>query len=339
MRIGLLARCDNRGIAFQTHEFYRHMKPAQTLVLCLSDPLWPEDTSRYNHLGVDFVSVGPDRIIDERKAKKLLRGVDVVFAVETLMDWRIADWAREMGVRTVVQGNPEFYAPDRYDYSPPDLWAWPTNWMVDQLPEGIILPVPTPDDCMVVAAHPQEGPLKVLHVAGHAAAGDRNGTINFMESLQFISQQVVVTVVGQDHWLPRASRLPKNVELYTLPDGVENRWLMYSDQHVVVLPRKYGGLCLPAQEACRVGCAVVMPNCIPNDTWPGPRIPARKGRLHRAPSGRIQTYDVDPHRIALQIDTYAKNRDVLMEDMIEAHIWGMTNTWGMWKQRYEEALS
>jgi hypothetical protein len=106
-----------------------------------------------------------------------------------------------------------------------------------------------------------------------------------------------------------------------------------------VLPRKYGGLCLPAQEACRVGCAVVMPNCVPNDTWPGPRIPARKGRLHRAPSGRIQTYDVDPHRIALQIDTYAKNRDILMDDMIEAHIWGMTNTWGMWKKRYEEALS
>lgn len=339
MRIGLLARCDNRGIAFQTHEFFRHMKPHRTLVLCLNDPLWPEDTSRFNYHNVDFVSVGPDRIVDERKALKLLRDIDVLFAVETLMDWRIADWARDMGVRTVVQGNPEFYAPDRYDYSPPDVWAWPTEWMRDQLPEGILLPVPTPDDCMVASGDPDVGPLRVLHVAGHAAAGDRNGTINFMESLQFLGQHVEATVVGQDHWLPRAPRVPKNVELHQLPDGVENRWLMYAGQHVVVLPRKYGGLCLPAQEACRVGCAVLMPDCVPNSMWPGPRIQARKGRLHRAPSGRIQTYDTDPHRIARHIDAYANNREVLRHDMLEAHFWGLSNTWSKWKQRYEEALS
>lgn len=339
MRIGLLARCDNRGIAYQTYEFYRHMKPHRTLVLCLSDPLWPEDPSRYNFHNVDFVSVGPDRVIDDRKAHKLLRDIDVLFAVESLMDWRIADWAKEAGVRTVVQGNPEFYVHDRFGWPHPTRWVWPTGWLIGELPPGQILPVPTPDECRVAAGIPDMGPLRILHPAGHAAAGDRNGTINFMESLQYISAKVEVTVVGQDHWLPKPPRLPGTVDLHLYKDGVPDRWSMYAGQHVVVLPRKYGGLCLPAQEACRVGCAVVMPDCIPNSMWPGPRLSARKGRLHNTPYGRVQTYDLDPRHIARKIDEYAKNRDVLKNDMNEAYIWGSANTWAMWRERYEEALS
>lgn len=339
MRIGLLARCDNRGIAYQTYEFYKHMKPHRTLVACLNDPLWPEDTSRYNFHNVDFVSVGPDRVVDERKARKLLRDIDVLFAVETLMDWRIAEWAQDAGVRTVVQGNPEFYTHDRFGFPHPTRWVWPTEWMINELPPGQILPVPTPDWCPVAAERPDMGPLRVLHVAGHAAAGDRNGTINFMESLQYIGSKVEVTVVGQDHWLPKPPRVPGTVDLHLYPDGVPERWSMYAAQHVVVLPRKYGGLCLPAQEACRVGCAVIMPDCTPNSMWPGPRLPARKGRVHNTPYGRVQTYDLDPRRIARKIDEYAHNRDHLRDDMIKAYIWGSTNTWAMWIDRYEEALS
>lgn len=339
MRIGLLARCDQRGIAHQTFEFFKHMKPHRTLVMSLHDPLWPEDPFRYNFPNVDFVDVGPDREIPDHKITKMLRDIDVLFAVETLMDWRFAEWGHDLGVRTVVQGNPEFYVHDRFGWPHPTLWAWPTEWMWDKLPAGVLLPVPTPDECRAVAAPPLDGPLRVLHVAGHAAAGDRNGTINFMESLQWIGHPVEVTVVGQDHWLPKPPRLSKHVTLHTLPDGVEDRWSMYEQQHVVVLPRKYGGLCLPAQEACRVGCAVVMPDCVPNKMWPGPRIPARKGRLHHTPMGRVQTYDSDPRRIAQQIDVYANNRDVLRRDMLEANYWGLANTWSKWKQRYEEALS
>lgn len=339
MRVGLLARCDNRGIGYQTHEFFKHMKPHRTLVLCLNDAAWPEDMSRYNFPNVDYVSVGPDRVIEDRKILKLLRDIDVLFAVETMMDWRIAEWAREAGVRTVVQGNPEFYVHDRFGFPHPDRWVWPTNWMLDALPGDWILPVPTPDECPVRAGDYDDERLRVLHVAGHAAAGDRNGTINFMESLQYVGQPIEVTVVGQDHWLPEPPFVPKHVTLHRLPTGVEDRWSMYAGQHVVMLPRKYGGLCLPAQEACRAGCAVVMPDCVPNETWPGPRLMTRKGRNHRTPYGSVGTFDVEPRRIARAIDEYAKDRQKLENDMIDALLWGATNTWMMLQDQYEEALS
>lgn len=339
MKIGLLARCDNRGIAYQTHEFYKHMKPHRTLVMCLNDPAWPEDQSRYDGKNVDFVNVPPDRSIDEHKARKLLREIDVLFAVETLMDWRIAQWAGQMGVRTVVQGNPEFYVHHQRPGLPsPDKWVWPTEWLLDELPEGPVLPVPTPDECPVRAKDAEDGKLKVLHVAGHAAAGDRNGTLNFMEALMHIKRDVIVTVIGQDGWLPKFTAKP-NVTINLQPSGVYDRWQMYQDQHVVVLPRKYGGLCLPALEASRVGCAVVMPDCVPNHMWPGPRIPARRGRLHRAPFGAVLTYDTDPRVIAHRIDDYDKNRDELAKDMQESYIFGVSNTWEMWRERYEKELA
>jgi hypothetical protein len=334
MKVGLLARCDNRGISYQTYEFYRALEPHRTLVFCLNDPAWPEDTGRYNRRNVDFTAVCPDRIVDERKARKLLRDIDVLFAVETVMDWRIIDWAQEAGVRTVVQGNPEFYVHHRFPLPHPTVWTWPTDWMLDELPEGPRINVPVPDDVRRTAADPGEGQLRVLHVAGHAAAGDRNGTIDFMESLASIRTRVEVTVVGQDHWLPKA-RVPANVSLHTIPSGVENRWDLYRDQHVVVLPRKYGGLCLPAQEAMASGCAVVMPNCSPNEMWPGPRVDARKGRLHNSPFGRLQTHNVSPIHLGHIVDRLNSDRDLLARHQLEARRWASENTWSKWRPEYE----
>lgn len=339
MRIGLLARCDERGIAHQTREFFLAMKPHRTLVFCLNDPLWPEDTGKFYGTNVDFVNMKPDRVCDERKARKLLQDIDVLFAVETLMDWRIADWARDLGVRTVVQGNPEFYVHERFGWPHPDQWVWPTTWMQDQLPVGRLLPVPAPDEIAITAAHFTESPLRVLHVAGHAAAGDRNGTVDFMESLHHITREVVVTVIGQDGWLPETKAIPPNVSLQMQPSGVADRWSMYVGQHLVVLPRKYGGLCLPAIEAMASGCAVVMPDCPPNSMWPGPRINARKGRLHPAPYGPVQTYNLDPRHIAHVIDLYARHPADLAHEQETARAWYWGNRWSNWREEYLEVLS
>ena len=40
---------------------------------------------------------------------------------------------------------------------------------------------------------------------------------------------------------------------------------MYKDGEVMILPRRYGGLCLPLWEALASGMPVLMPNISPND--------------------------------------------------------------------------
>lgn len=339
MKVGLLARADDRGIASQTHEFYKHLNPSRTLVMMLHDPAWPENPARYNGRGVDYVDVDPSlRHIDQRKIRKLARDVDTVFAVESLMDWRAADWIRGERARSVVQGNPEFYIHRRFPgLSEPDVWVWPTYWMLDELPDGPVLPVPIPDNVPQTAAHPDDPTYRVLHVAGHAAAGDRNGTVDFMECLASLRRPVEVTVIGQDGWLPSSSPGPK-VRLGLRPFGVENRWDLYRGQHLVVLPRKYGGLSLVAQEAMAAGCAVLMPDCPPNDTWPGPRVRARRGRLHNAPFGRIQTYNTDPRELANMIDNLEQHRDQLAKFQADARQWARVNTWSALTPAYVKVL-
>ena len=70
----------------------------------------------------------------------------VVFTVETPYDWRLPNWAREAGVKTVVQGNPEFYRNHLASHAHqanPDEWWWPTSWRpIRELPQGTIVPVP-----------------------------------------------------------------------------------------------------------------------------------------------------------------------------------------------------
>lgn len=338
MKIGLLARCDRRGIAYQTHEFWSHMKPHRTLVIRMNNPLHPEDISMYPGKGVAFIDVQPDRVMDERIVRRFLHEIDVLFAVETLMDWRVAVWAKEMGVRTVVQGNPEFadhhHSPGRPH---PDLWLWPTDWMIKDLPKGEILPVPAPDQ-RPLAADPSAEPLKVLHVAGLAATGDRNGTVDFMNALARVTQPVHVTVVGQDHWLPEANP-SRNITLTLNAKGVEDRWDLYRDQHVVVLPRRYGGLSLPSNEACAAGLAIIHPDCSPNEHWPGFKLPARRARLHRAPFGAIQTHSTDPVYIARAIDQLSKNREMLGRLQSESRAWAFRNSWTALKPRYLEVLA
>lgn len=339
-RLGIIARADNRGIAFQTEEMVKHLAPAKTMVVCLNDPKWPEDRSRFTGKGVSFVDCDRGtRVMDEKPVRAFLRGLDVVLAVETLYDWRMADWAHEAGVRTVVQCNPEFFVHHRkHDFAWPDQFVWPTEWLLDELPPGPILPVPVPDKAPVAAADPHDGPLRVLHVAGHAAAGDRNGTILFMQALTAVRQPVEVTVVGQDGRLPMA--IPaSNVTVHLNPDGVEDRWDLYRGHHLLVAPRRYGGLSLVTNEACRAGLAVAMPDCSPNRRWPIWPLPVHKGRLHRAPFGPVPTFGTTPSAIAHTIDKFAQNREALEGYMRLSTKWADQNSWSALKPMYDRVLA
>jgi hypothetical protein len=281
------------------------------------------------------------RALDETKTRKWLDGLDTVFAVETLYDWNFADWAREAGCRTVVQGNPEFYNHHRHpERSQPDEWVWPTEWMRDHedLPHGDLLPVPAPPVDERNLARPEREELRILHVAGHRALGDRNGTDLFFESLALLGTHVHVTVIGQDGQLP-TGRLGRNVTLKTNPKGVQDRWDLYDNQDIVVLPRRYGGLNLPAIEACSRGVVPMMPDVVENGLWPILPLSARKGRLQRVPFGVVPTWMVRPNAIAYEIDKINRNRDALSAAKERAVDWADNNSWEAWLPAYQDALA
>lgn len=343
MRLGLIARCEiARGIAIQSKGFYDHMPVDKVLLVRMPRPDCAEAVDWYEdavttHALYDMKT----HQLDERTVRNWLYGLDVVFTVETPNDWRIPTWCREAGVKLVIQGNPEFVRHGRpgYEQVPhPDAWWWPTRWREDLLPAGVHMPVPMPTVTTGVMRSPADRPLHVLHVVGKRAFGDRNGTDIFIQALRRVRRPMHVTIYGLDGELPK---VPINVGNPGLtveyhPDGTTNRWTMYTNQDVLVLPRRYGGLCLPALEASACGLAVMMTDCPPNDELAYLRVSVRRWQTMVLACGPVQTADAAPIDIAARLDDLADQPDTVAFAQTEQA--KLVTRWGDARQHHLDEL-
>lgn len=317
MKWGLIARSEtDRGLGIQTHAMFENLRPDKTLVVINHKSGFDSHPENYPGATLVDLHLGPHKSsLDETTVRDWWQGLDVVLSVETLYDWDLVEWARQDGVRTVIHGNPEFWMSTNPQ---PDVWWWPTSWRLEHLPAGPVVPVPVPD-VPIVALDPAEGPLRAVHVAGNGAMGDRNGTTTLASAMRSIPAGVKLTVYSQVPVPPiRAKVLPP----------VANRWDMYSGQHVLVLPRRYGGLCLPALEAMASGLAVVMSDCSPNQMWePVYLMPSDSDRVLTMQTGPVQTHACFPNVVANTLKYFNSNRMALADRQARSREWAERNRW------------
>lgn len=339
MRLGVIARTEvARGLAIQTRNFVEHLPVERTLVIdmprrdCDLDDSWcPNPT----HIRYDDQrhALGRDAVME------WMSDLDAVFTVETPYDWDMPNWCRQRRVKLFVQGNPEFVRhgqPQFAHYGDP-IWWWPTTWRTDLLPAGRVMPVPMPDRERT-AAPADDGPLRVLHVVGRRAWADRNGTDVIAKALTQVQSKIEVTVTTIDLVNPIGLQPDDRVKMNVITSPVEDRWELYRDQHVLILPRRYGGLCLPALEAAACGVAVVMPDVPPNLELAQLFVPARTdGRALSLACGRVQEAKVRHVEVSSMIDSLASNRGLLAAAQERA--WSGVRRWsGGWIGRYLDAM-
>lgn len=334
--IGLIARCEGaRGLAIQSKGFYDHMPVERVLLVMMPKPDCVEYPDWYP--GANRVAYDPVRHeLDEVKVREWLRGLDVVFTVETPYDWRVPLWCKEMGVKLIVQGNPEFVRHMSDSSFPhPDAWWWPTGWRLDKLPAGKVMPVPmgAPQRLPV---YPPTGKLRLIHVVGKRAYADRNGTDVLPQVVRAIQGDVKLTVYGIDGQLPEFRKV-RNVELELHPNGVDDRWEMYGNADVLVMPRRYGGLCLPALEAASCGLVVMMSDCSPNEELATVRVGRSRPRALNLACGSVTMFD--PHYAAWAdaITALAGDRKMLAEKLRAQY--DLLPTWDVWRQRYLDEMA
>lgn len=315
--------------------FYDNMRPQRTLVV--REP-GAEARGFAPHFdwypGAPVTSFDPKRgELDETVVREFLDGLDVLYTAETFYDHRIPDWCAQAGVVPVVHQMPEF----RRDW-PPNVVVWaPTSWRMDLHPPGApVVPVPVDTRRIRFAPTPftDDGPLRLLHVVGKRAASDRNGTLTFNEAMRWVVAPIHVTYTCQDRSFPNPSRLPRYVtaELRRPP----NYWDAYPGHHALVLPRRYGGLSLPVQEALAAGLAVVLPDVSPNTDWPAVRVPARfRGRL-RCAAGMLPLAEVDPRALAGVVDGLPERLPGLVAAGRE---WVAEHSWDALAPLYEAMLT
>lgn len=350
MRIGLIARADNSGLGNQTWEFFRHMEPAKTLVI---------DVGHLSNGGshcnkATFVTRYPKamRSIGWHPTPNTLRqflvGLDVVFSAETPYDYRLFTLADQMGVRSVLQYNWEFFDYlKRTDLPAPTMFASPSTWHYSDVPHEnkCLMPVPIATDRFTPREH-GETATSFLHVVGRPAAHDRNGTLALLSCLQHITANVTVTIRSQ---LPgyvnglmaaHQIRTPDNVTLVVHPHDITDYWQLYDEGDVLIMPRRFGGLCLPAQEAIGAGMPVIMPSISPNIDW----LPADwlvDATLTGAFNARssIALYSTSEHALAAKIDQFATDAAFYTDAQTKVADIASQLSWANMRPKYDRILS
>jgi glycosyltransferase involved in cell wall biosynthesis len=335
--LALIARADNRGLGQQTWAVFRNLQPSKTLVVnCHSaQPL----KLRYERFPDSLVV---DGLPNRQDFHELLNGVTSLYTAETGYNQELWDVAEQRGIKTVLHANYEFL--DTQDR--PTVWAAPSLWNIHSWPAGTIhLPVPIETERFPITEKPSTA-RRFLHVVGRPAIHDRNGTRDLLEALRYVKSPIELTITCQhpgyvgglinDHNIHR----PGHIQLTISPGDTENYWDIYTGFDAMILPRRFGGLCLPANEAIGAGMPVIMPDTNPNNTWLPPEwlVPATHAGEFRAKK-HISYVRTDPMLLAEKIDQLAQDNTFYTEAVNKALTLRNQYSWKTLTPLYEQVLS
>lgn len=276
MKLGVVAYSSRTGLGYQSRDFCRNMNPDKILVIDLSSHNQIEVNHNWtnDHDAQIHVCQGYPQNVDYQW---LTSDIDCVFVFESPLNYYLYQIAAERGVKVVAQYNYEFL--DYFlhgDWLRPDLLAAPTRWGIDRVKNLGVAPVellPVPIDRKELPFREIKQCKTFIHILGRPAAQDRNGTIAFLQAAKLLGNQYNYKIFYQRPFDERASELfyPVAQMMDQMRDEVEiihdvaHRQDLYKQGDVLVMPRKYGGLCLPVNEALSSGMPVIMTNISPND--------------------------------------------------------------------------
>lgn len=273
-KLGTIVYSTHTGLGYQTRDFYNHMKPDKTLLVDLSQFNGMEQ--HYDWYPEANVYRG---IPDTEACKWLLRDMDAVFVAETPLNYELYRSAGK--VRTYQQLNFEFFDyQQRLNLPKPYKLVPGTPWNVDRLEAMDVAPVEVlrvPVDREKLEFREINECKTFIHIIGRPAIHDRNGTLAFLEAASRLPQfnykvfvQPPTDKRAVEYYEPVEKKLNEvrkksKMEVIT---NAETPAEMYSSGDVLVLPRRYGGLCLPMQEALSCGLPVIMTALSPNEFLP-----------------------------------------------------------------------
>jgi len=247
---------DRTGLGYQTKALFDLLKPDKTLVVNSTPfngnaqiPEWyhlPQDLSKPQNRFVAY-TLGMN---DDLAFDWLVYGLDVIITCEVPYHDKLYEMARKRGIKVILQPNaelnPHFNQPT---LDKPDYFFLPSTWYKDEtLQLGVPTVVCPPPIAMLPANNPvfkDHGTLKVLHIAGKKALGDRNGTEIVKKLNDMPGVELTIRSQAEDNF-------PLQQDLYK------------GGFHVLLMPRRYGGLCMPMLEALSQGMPVLMPDIEPN---------------------------------------------------------------------------
>ena len=357
MKLGLIARSDNSGLGNQTLGFYKHLKPHRTLVVDISrlnsNKTYPD---RYGKDGVEHIDGFPSDL----QLHNFVQDLDVVLIAESAYSRNFYNIAKQHSVKVAVQYNYEFFdwfdAPDK---DLPDMFIAPSKWHYNDVDKFCKdkdikhLYLHYPVDRNDLPPRYIEKAQTFLHPAGKSAAHDRNGTYNVIDASKHVKSNVDIVIhfqgeQGLAHQMTATTQdyieyAEKNGNMDKLIISVqeyENYQDVYAEGDVLILPRRYGGNCMPVNEALSVGMPVIMPNMIPNNEllpieWLVPTATIDQF----TPRTVVDINTVDPVLLAKKIDEFANmTTDDVIDNNSLANTIADSISWETMLPMYQTAL-
>lgn len=330
MRLTLLVRADMTGLGIQTRAYYKHLNPHKTVLIDISE--LNGNKQYYNWYQDVHVVKGIPNI---EQIESILQDTDVLLTAETPYNLELYRIARQKGIKTICVENPEFYDHIKYpQYELPDLIILPSIWKFNDINRHAT----SKGTKVVQLHHPVDrdeihfrlrDTVKPLHIAGKPAANDRNGTWDF---LQACPDGVVVT---QDKQL--ADRIRKRYRSSRVLDSVEDQNQMYQLGDILVLPRKYGGNCLPLNEALASGMPVVMTDIEPNNNiLPKEWLVSASCVGEFYPRTKVDIYEAHPDDLRDKINYFTKAN--IQQESQKASDIADTISWETLLDKWNEAI-
>lgn len=269
MRLGIIARADLTGLGVQSRNWVRLLNPDKLIVI--DSHVFNNNEQHFEwYAGKDGILV--DGFIKPHEIEPILRNVDVLLTFEIPYSYELIRHARSRGIKTIIQNNWEFTDYLKQPELPlPDLLVNHSYWHIQQQQQlwpDITAYCPTPVFVEDYEENYQEnlnrtGMKRFLHVAGRRTYEDRNGTNDLIEAIKLVPADLEFELVIK----------AQNAEVPTFYDPritvdrsqpVDEREL-YKNFDALIMPRRYGGACLPMTEALASGLPVIMTDIDPNN--------------------------------------------------------------------------
>ena len=257
MKLGLIARMDHGGLAWQSHSLARMLNPDKILLID-SRPFNGPEVKQCPERFAGYEYMISNGFPTDQQCHDFLDGLTHVLTCETVYNPELIAEANRRGIKTYTAQRRVSGSPEQARLAVPTKFLSPSFWHMDVMQRKfgdrvLHLPPPTfPEDFAGArqANHGRRGRRRFLHIVGKPAHGDRNGVMLLMYAMQGSRADFELVVKSQTPLQPWLKH-PRITWDSSAPD---DRWRLYAGFDALIMPRRYGGLCLPMNEALRAGC-------------------------------------------------------------------------------------
>lgn len=309
MKLCIIARSDLTGLGVQSKNWVRLLKPDKVILIDSSpfnrNQQHPEWYEGYNVMPIHG-------FIQASQINQVLDNIDVLLTFEIPYSYELIKVAKARGVKTIIQNNWEFTDYLQNAALPlPDLLVNHSYWNLDkqkelwpQISEYCATPVFVEDfDSITMQNFEHKGKRRFLHIAGRKTYEDRNGTEDVLAAVKLIPQEIDFELVIKTQTTEVSSDDPRITIDRTEPEDEKE---LYRGFDAVVMPRRYGGACLPMTEALAAGLPVIMTNIDPNDkVLPKEWLVEAKQKTSFMARTEIAVYETNPQELAYRMTAWA----------------------------------